>query len=138
MNGKCRESLVDLHKNNDYKVRRKEGMNEMWRRARGLREGLLHIPILFNVYHQAVMQQAEARRGEQGGDVEVDWRWVLGGSFTGAKVLERGGRECNTVRMSCGVFANGTTIMGMNDEILDDVRLVESFMNEWEERNNDA
>merc|ERR1711891_40827 len=95
-------------------------------------------PILFNVYHQAVMRQAEARRHEQGGDVGVPWSWVPGGSFAGGKVWEKGGRECKTVRMSCGLFADDATIVGMSGEMNEGVRAVKSVMNEWEEQNNEA
>ena len=138
MNGKCLESLIDLHECTVYKVRGKEGMSESWMPARGLREGCSTSPILFNVYHQAVMRQAEARRHEQGGDVGVPWSWVPGGSFAGGKVWEKGGRECKTVRMSCGLFADDTTIVGMSGEINEGVRAVKSVMNEWEEQNNEA
>ena len=138
MNGRCLESLIDLHECTVYKVRGKEGMSETWMPARGLREGCSTSPILFNVYHQAVMRQAEASRREQNGDVGVAWRWVPGGSFAGGKVWERGGRECKTVQMSCGLFADDTTIVGMSGELDEGVRVVKNVMNEWEERNNDS
>ena len=114
MKGKCLETLIDLHECTMYKVRGKEGMSDSWMPARGLREGCPTSPILFNVYHQAVMRQAEARRQEQSGDVGVPWRWVPGGSFAGARVWEKDGRECKSVRMSCGLFADDTTIVGMS------------------------
>ena len=138
MKGKCLETLIDLHECTMYKVRGKEGMSESWMPARGLREGCSTSPILFNVYHQAVMRQAEARRQEQSGDVGVPWRWVPGGSFAGARVWEKGGRECKSVRMSCGLFADDTTIVGMSGELDEGVRAMKSVMNEWEERNNEA
>ena len=138
MKGRCLESLIDLHECTVYKVRGKEGMSESWMPARGLREGCSTSPILFNVYHQAVMRQADARRHEQSGDVGVPWRWVPGGSFAGARVWERGGRECKSVRVSSCLFADDTTIVGMSGELDEGVRVIKSVMNEWEERNNDA
>ena len=62
LEGKMLETLIDLHETTEYKVRGKEGMSSAWLPARGLREGCSTSPILFNIYHQAVMRQAvEAR-----------------------------------------------------------------------------
>ena len=79
-------------------------MSDSWKPARGLREGCSTSPVLFNVYHQAVMRQAERSRGEGAG---VTWRWVPGGSFAGAKVWEKGdshgaalGYYCSTISVS--------------------------------------
>ena len=66
MNGKCLETLIDLHECTEYKVRGKEGMSGAWMPVRGLREGCSTTPILFNVFHQAVMRQAEEERGKVG------------------------------------------------------------------------
>ena len=138
MNGKCLECLIDLHECTVYKVRGKEGMSEEWMPARGLREGCSTSPILFNVYHQAVMRQAEEARREGSGDPGVGWRWLPGGSFAGERVWERGGKECKSVKMTCALFADDTTIVGMSGEIDEGVRAIKSVMNDWEERNNDA
>ena len=138
MKGKCLQSLMDLHECTVYKVRGKEGTSDVWMPARGLREGCSTSPILFNVYHQAVMRQAEEARREGSGDPGVGWSWLPGGSFAGGKVLERGGKECKSVKMTCALFADDTTIVGMSGEIDEGVRVVKSVMNDWEERNNEA
>ena len=138
LKGKCLESLIDLHECTEYKVRGKEGMSDGWMPARGVREGCSTSPILFNVYHQAVMRQAEEVRGEGSDEVGVRWRWLPGGSFAGGKVWEKGGKECKSVSLTCALFADDTTIVGMSGEIDDGVRRVKSVMNKWEERNNDA
>ena len=138
MKGKCLESLMDLHECTEYKVRGKEGMSDAWMPARGLREGCSTSPILFNVFHQAVMRQAEETRGERSEGVGVGWKWLPGGSFAGGKVWERGGKECKRVSLTCALFADDTTIVGMSGEIDEGVRAVKSVMNEWEERNNEA
>ena len=138
MRGKCLESLIDLHECTEYKVRGKEGMSDAWMPARGLREGCSTSPILFNVYHQAVMRQAEEARRERSSDPGVGWKWLPGGSFAGGKVWEKGGKECKSVRMTCGLFADDTTIVGMSGEIDQGVRAVKSVMNKGKKGNNDA
>lgn len=52
-------------------MRGKEGMSETWGPPRGLREGYSTSSILFNLYHQVVMRQAEALQREQNVDVVV-------------------------------------------------------------------
>ena len=54
--GQCLETLVDLHETTEYRVKGREGLSEGWTTARGLREGYPTSPILFNIYHQAVMR----------------------------------------------------------------------------------
>ena len=136
MKGRCLESLYDLHECTEYKVRGKEGVSDTWMPARGLREGCSTSPILFNVYHQAVMRQAEERRRREG-DIGVAWRWVPGGSFAGTGVWEKGGAEVKSVRVSSVLFADDTTIVGMGNEIDEGVNAVKEVMGKWEERNND-
>ena len=76
-------------------MRGKEGMSFAWLPARGLREGCSTSPILFNIYHQAVLRQAgEARAAAWVSEVRVEWRWMPGsfgcgdndmGSWVGTK-----------------------------------------------------
>ena len=81
------------------------------------------------------MRQAKTGQREQGGDVRVAWRWVPGGLFAGAKVWERGRRECKTVWVRWGLFAEDTTVVGLSNEIDDGLILVKSARVEWEETN---
>ena len=48
------------------------------------------------------------------------------------------GERWKTVEDGCGLLADDTTNVGMSDEIDDGVKLVKSFMKEWEKRNNDV
>ena len=102
----------------EYQVRGrgKEGFSEGWVPARGLREGCATSPVLFNVFHQAVMRQAEEARGREG-DVGVGWRWVPGGSFAGAGNWEKECTEAKEVRVRLVLFADDTTIVGERGEL---------------------
>ena len=68
----------------------------------------------------------------------VTWRWIPGGTFAGVKVWENGSAEAKRVRVSSVLFADDTTIVGMEDEMNEGVRAVKVIMNKWEESNNDA
>lgn len=138
MSGKCLETIMDLHETTEYKVRGREGTSEGWKPARGLREGCSTSPVLFNVYHQAVMRQAMAARSEDERDErEVVWKWIPGGMFAGEHAWERGCTEAKEVRVTSALFADDTTIVGTKGEIDESVRRVKGVMNKWEERNND-
>ena len=52
---------MDLHETAAYVVKGKEGDSDHWIPQRGLREGCPTSPVLFNVFHQAVIQAAERK-----------------------------------------------------------------------------
>jgi len=88
-------------------------LSEEWRPARGLREGCATSPVMFNIYHQAVMRQAEKERMRRGGeDVGIRWRWMPGSSFAGTRVWERGSSEAKGVTITSALFADDTTTIG--------------------------
>ena len=76
----------------------REGMSEGWMPAKGLREGSPTSPILFNIYHQAVMRQALEARGAKGREEKsVVWKWMPGSSFASERVRERGSGEAKEI-----------------------------------------
>ena len=132
------ETQIDLHETTDYKVRGKEGMSSAWLLARGLREGCSISPILFNIYHQAVLRQAgEARAAACASEVGVEWRWIPGSSFAGTGTWERNGSEAKEVRFRELLFADDTTIVGTKEEMDGGVNAMKEVMGRFEERSND-
>ena len=118
LRGRAMEAIVGLHETTEYQVRGRgeEGFSEGWVPARGLREGCATSPVLFNVFHQAVMRQAEEVRGREG-EVGVGWRWVPGGSFAGEGNWEKECSETREVRVKLVLFADDTTIVGERREL---------------------
>ena len=47
--------VMDMYESTEYAIRGREGGSDPWVPERGLREGCPSSPILFNVFHQAVM-----------------------------------------------------------------------------------
>ena len=137
LQGFCLNVIMDLHESTDYKVRANDGMSETWMPARGLREGCSTSPVLFNVYHQAVMRQVEEARGARG-STGVGWKGVPGGTFAGTKVWEHGGAEAVSVSVTTVLFADDTTLLGKKGEMDEDVRVAKVEMGKWEERDNVA
>ena len=135
LGGKCLETIVDLHETTEYRVKGREGLSKMWMPARGLREGCATSPILFNIYHQAVMWQAEDERRMNGGEVGIEWKWVPGSAFAGAGNWEKNS-EAKGVRLGLSLFADDTTIVGKREEIESGTRVMKG-MGRFEERCND-
>ena len=136
LHGECLNVIVDLHECTEYKVRASDGMSEPWMPVRGLREGCSTSPVLFNIYHQAVMRQVEEAREAQGGEGVV-WKWVPGGSFAGERVWEKGGAEAVSVSLTTALFADDTTLLGKKGDMDEVVRVAKEVMNKWEERDNE-
>ena len=135
LQGFCLNVIMDLHETTEYKVRASDGMSETWMPARGLRQGCSTLPVLFNVYHQAVMKEVEEARKAQGSEGVV-WKWVPGGSFAGAKVWEHGGAEAISDSVSTALFADDTNLLGKKGDVDEDVRVAKVVMSKWEERDN--
>ena len=138
LRGRALEAIVGLHETTEYQVRGRgrEGFSEGWVPARGLREGCATSPVLFNVFHQAVMRQAEEAR-EREEEVGVGWRWVPGGSFAGTGNWEKECSEAREVKMKLVLFADDTTILGKKGELDRGVDRVKEVMGRWEEKNNE-
>lgn len=139
--GPLMDTLMDMHETATYRVKGKEGSSESWNPQRGLREGCPTSPVLFNVFHQAVMRQGEeARRheaAEAGMETGLEWHWLPGGGFPGQKLWEKYNSEAQSMRISSLLFADDTTMVGTEEELRGGVAAVKRVMGEFEEKNNE-
>ena len=87
--------------------------------------------VIFNIYHQAMMRQAESNRMEENKNAGVKWRWIPGGSFAGIASWEKGCSEAKGVRLTSTLFADDTTIVGMKGEMNEGTEVVKRVMNKW-------
>ena len=141
MKGDILNVIIDLHETTAYSVRGKEQNSDFWHPERGLREGCPSSPVLFNVYHQAVMRRGEAKRDEvgetNGEEVGVRWRWVPGNHFPGENLWEKHNSDAISVKIGSSLFADDTTIIGSKRELDAGVEAIKSQMYRFEEKNND-
>ena len=141
LSGAFKETITALHETTAYKVKGKGKDSNEWYPERGLREGCPTSPTLFNIYHQAVMRQAEVSRERLAADnnrtAGVEWRWVPGNCFPGQGLWEKYNSEAKTVRITSSLFLDDTTIIGMKNELEDGVREIKRVMNKFEEKNNE-
>ena len=142
LRGKCLETLEDLHETTSYVIKGKEKDSDPWMPERGLREGCPTSPALFNIYHQAVMRQAEASRKAHNEERErqtgVTWKWVRGSCFPSINLWEKHNSEAEEVAITSALFADDTTIVGTAEELEEGVQEIKRVMGKFEERNNDA
>ena len=142
LGGNFLNSIMALHETTEYKVKGAQDVSSPWTPQRGLREGCPTSPILFNIFHQAVMRVAEEEREQKGRDegrgVGIEWNYMPGSNFPGRSLWEKFSSETKTVRLTSSLFADDTTILGEEGEMAEGVEVVKRTMASFEEKNNDS
>ena len=140
LRGKFLDTLTDLHETTQYKVRSRDGDSATWRPERGLREGCPTSPVLFNIYHQAVMRIAIKERQENADpttNVGIKWGWIPGNNIPG-EGRETYNSEVRDTTFNIPLFADDTTIIGTKAEIDRGVHSIKTVMSRFEEANNES
>ena len=129
-----------LHCGTSYKVRVHGGMSKVFVLERGLREGCPSSPILFNIYHAAVMMDFRARRKEARSigqmDEGIDWvAQVDGGLFRPRSSRKRGRCQLRTV-IGDVEFADDTVTCSSASFAPAVEQLFDETLNDWSQRRN--
>ena len=140
----CDQSLLrviqKLHGGTSYKVRVHGGMSSFFVLERGLREGCPSSPVLFNIYHAAVMMDFRARRKEAASrgqmDEGLDWvAQVDGGLFRPRSSRKRGRCQLRTV-LGDVEFADDTVTCSAASFAPAVEQLFDETLNDWSQRRN--
>ena len=129
-----------LHGGTSYRVRVHGGTSKVFVLERGLREGCPSSPVLFNIYHAAVMMDFRARRKEAASTGQMDEGivWVAqvdGGLFHPRSSRKRGRCQLRTVigdvefaddMVTCSAASFAPAVELLFDETL----------NDWSQRRN--
>ena len=107
---------------------------------RGLREGCATSPIIFNIFHQAVMRIADKQRKEEARErdqeVGVGWRYMTGHSLPPKHLKNSFYSEASSTRLKMSLFADDTTVIGTQEEITEGKMIIENIMRQFEELTN--
>ena len=129
-----------LHGGTSYKVRVHGGVSKVFVLERGLREGCPSSPVLFNIYHAAVMLDFRARRQEAAtvGLVDEGIEWIAqvdGGLFRPGSSRKRGRCQLRTV-IGDIEFADDTVTCSAAGFATEVERLFDTTLQDWSQRRN--
>ena len=131
---------MDLHETTANVVKGKEGDSGHWIPQRGLREGCPTSPVLFNVFHQAVIQAAERKRNERavssGKTRGIAWNWMDNDKIPSSEQTGKFNSEAKRTHFSISLFADHTTVLGTAEEMEQGCQAIKETMQEFEEKNN--
>ena len=138
MKGTFLNCLMDLH---ETTVKGKEGDSDHWIPQRGLREGYPTSPVLFNVFHQAVIQAAERKRNERavssGESMGIAWNWIDNDKIPSSEQTGKFNSEAKRTHFSISLFADDTTVLGTAEEMEQGCQAIKETMQVFEEKNNE-
>ena len=131
-----------LHGGTSYKVRVHGGFSKVFVLERGLREGCPSSPVLFNIYHAAVMMDFRARRKEASSqgmmDEGIDWvAQVDGGLFRPRSSRKKGRFQLRSV-LGDVEFADDTVTCSSSSHAAAVEDLFDSTLQDWSQRRNVA
>ncbi|CAE8616179.1 unnamed protein product, partial [Polarella glacialis] len=139
----CPAGMVKLaraiHEHTAMKVRIHGGCSETYVPDRGLREGCPSSPVLFNIYHDAVMQDFRHRRlksaAERGETPGLTWAYKVDGRLSKRQTdRAQQRRHVRTVLLGDFGCADDTAIVGMAGEALQAEQLFANTLADWEEK----
>ena len=136
------DKLKDLHEFPSYRVREEESDSMEFIPQRRLREGCTTSPVIFNIFHLVVIRVAEQERAgeteKRSKKVGIEWSFMPGHSLPPKNVKNTFNSEAKNVTLTRSLFADGTTIIGMSNEIEEGKQIIEKVMGELEERANES
>ena len=134
------DKLKGLHEFASYRVRGEERDSTECIPQRGSREGCATSPVIFNIFHQAVIRVAEKERAHEAEKrnkkVGIDWSFMPGNSLPPKDVKNTFNSEAKNTTLTMSLFADDTTVIGMSDDIEEGKQIMEKVMGEFEERTN--
>jgi len=128
-----------LHEHTGYRVRIHEGESSRYIPDKGLREGCPSSPVLFNIYHDVVMEDFRARRAEAAERANrtpgINWEVKIDGKVV-HNYWDREHLTDRTEQITIGDFgfADDTGIVGEVEEAYEAEKILCQTMQDWREK----
>ena len=139
--------LKILHERTRCKIRMGREESTEYLPVRGLREGCPSSPVLFNIFHDQVVEQIQKERKrrlkeeDEKREVGVVWRWRGEGTrrrdVIWTQKMKKKAFETRKAEISIVLFADDTTIVGEKGEVEKTGEWVEQIMKKWGEAENE-
>ena len=127
--------LRALHEHTTFMVQIHDGFSEPWFTERGLREGCPSSPILFSLYHHAVLLTFRARRllsaeslGQQAGLV---WSFKVDGNITRSGRAKGVSQGVWSTTLGDIEFADDTALLGEVEELASAELIFTQTLRDW-------
>ena len=124
--------LKALHEHTTSQVFVHNGYSEAWLTDRGLREGCPSSPVLFSIFHHAIMCTFRDRRAEAASTSSavpgLVWNFKVDGRVTNSS------RGVRSVTIGDVEFADDTAILGWQDELIAAEKLFVQTLQDWEQQ----
>ena len=119
----------------------KEGDSDHWIPQRGSREICPTSPVLFNVFHQAVIQAAEKKRNERavssGKPIGIGWNWIDNDKIPSSEKTGKFNSDAKRTHFSISLFADDTTVLGTSEEMEQGCQAIKETMQQFKGKNNE-
>ena len=130
--------LKALHEHTSFKVFIHNGYSSSWFTERGLREGCPSSPVLFSIFHHAVMITFRARRAASASETGlcpgVAWDFKVDGRLVRSGRARHSSRGVRSVTIGDVEFADDTALLGWVDELKGAEALFVKTLLDWEQQ----
>ena len=127
--------LKALHEHTQFRVFVHNGYSSAWFTDRGLREGCPSSPVLFSIFHHAIMVTFRSRREAQavtaGRNPGVPWAFKVDGHITRTGNARHSSRGVRSEVVGDIKFADDTALFGWLDELCDAEKLFVQTLLDW-------
>ncbi|CAE7493888.1 unnamed protein product [Symbiodinium sp. CCMP2592] len=129
--------LKALHNHTSFRAFVHNGYSTAWLTERGLREGCPSSPVLFSIFHHAIMLTFRGRRARaaesSGGTPGITWSYKVDGKLVRSGHARHSSRGVKSSVVGDVEFADDTALLGWVEELRVAEQLFVQTLRDWEQ-----